>query len=184
MLGDLFPPNTLFQHRRRPRKNKTVPTWTDKAQALAAIGSLVVAVVSIYFVVASLRQASRALRAQNRSTDVASVITIFQILDSHWCRFRSANEDHSQSFEFGQLISYYELSCRLFRDKIFQTSAAATLYEHLHDVLTLMRADVDFKRRFDLLHSQDDNYENIFWLCSQPRKLVKRGQVPLTTDAL
>lgn len=155
-----------------------MPSWTDKAQALAAIGSLFVAAISIVFVIASLRQASKALLSQNKSTDVASVIAIFQILDAHWCRFKSATGDSNQSFEFGQLISYYELSCRLFRDRVFQTKAATTLYEHLHDVLTLMQSNSEFKRRFEDLRTQEDNYENIFWLCGQPRKIKQEGTYP------
>ena len=149
------------------------PTWTDIAQGVSAPISLAVAILSIIYVYRSIQQAAKALESQNRSTDVTSVISIFQILDEHWCRFRSADSDKDQDFEFGQLISYYELSCRLFKDRIFQTSAANTLYEHLHDVLTLMRQNSDFKKRFDNLRSQDDNYENIFWLCEQPRKPTK-----------
>lgn len=161
-----------------------MPTWTDKAQAIAAVGSLALAIISIVFVVASLRQASKALLSQNKSTDVASVISIFQILDAHWCRFRSTVEDEQQAFEFGQLISYYELSCRLFRDKVFQTKAATTLYEHLHDVLTLMQNDAEFSKRFRQLYSQDDNYENIFWLCEQPRRIRVPPHKPSLADAV
>jgi hypothetical protein len=155
-----------------------MPTWADEVQAYAAAASVVLSTVSVVFVVASLRQASSTLFAQNRSTDVASVITLFDKLDQHWRKFKNAKESSDLDFEFGQLISYYELSSRLFRDKVFQTKAALTLYEHLHDVLTAMRSDDNFKRRFDDLHTHPDNYENIIWLCKQPRRRVqakKRG---------
>lgn len=150
-----------------------MPTWTDKWQAVAAVLSAATALISVFFVVASLRQTSAALLAQNRSTDVASVISLFERLDSHWCRFRTAENAEAANFEFGQLIGYYELSCRLFRDKVFQTKAAFTLYQHLHDVLTVMQQNDQFQTRFSNLKSQPDNYENIMWLCNQPRSLER-----------
>ncbi|MDT8760301.1 hypothetical protein MZO42_16490 [Sphingomonas psychrotolerans] len=147
-------------------------TWVDQVQAYSSIASIIIGLISVIFVIASLRQASTALKAQNRSTDVSSVITLFERLDAHWCRFKEAREESKRDFEFGQLIGYYELSCRLFRDRVFQTNAALTLYEHLHDVLNAMLAHPDFKQRFEAVRSQPDNYENIIWLCEQPRRLT------------
>jgi len=60
----------------------------------------------------------------------------------------------------------------MFRDRIFQTKAALTLYYHLHDVLTVMKSDQNFQKRFEAIKSQPDNYENIIWLCNQPRSIA------------
>ena len=147
--------------------------WTDEVQAYAALLSTLIAGGSVVFVIASLRQASNALTSQNKSADVASVLSLFERLDIHWCRFKNETESDKVSFEFGQLISYYELSCGLFRDRIFSTKAAITLYEHLHDVLTAMQDHEDFRNRLLEIKSQSDNYENIVWLCNQPRSLPR-----------
>lgn len=146
-----------------------MPTWTDKLEAWSTLAGALISLVSAILIILSIRQASVALRAQNRSSDTATVISVFERLDLHWIRYKEAKDESAKAFEFGQLTSYYELSCRLFRDRVFQTSAALTLYEHLHDVLTAMQLDADFKRRFDVLRSRPDTFENIRWLCAQPR---------------
>jgi hypothetical protein len=145
-----------------------VPTWTDELQAWSSLGSFLVAGGAVGFIIAQLRQAASALRAQNRSSDIASVLTIWDRLDQHWIRFRAANTEEAKNFEFGQLVSYYEMACSLFRDGVFTTRATRTLHEHLHEILPAMQRDVTFRGLFDRLRTDDSTFENIRWFCNQP----------------
>ncbi len=151
-----------------------MPTWADQLSALASAGSVLVAGAATWLIILQLRQASAALRAQNASSDIASVLIIWERLDRHWMRFRSA-ADCEKRFEFGQLISYYELACSLFRDGVFSTRATRTLHEHLHEILPVMQNDPAFKALFDALRTDETTYENIRWFCRQPpptRRLI------------
>jgi hypothetical protein len=145
-----------------------MPTWTDQVQAWTAVGSLLIALGAAWFVVVTIRQAASALRAQRVSTDIASVLVIWERLDGHWIRFRSTNNDEDRSFEFGQLITYYEMACALFRDRVFTTRAARTLHEHLHEILPAMQQTAAYKELFDKLKSRDQTFENIRWFCNHP----------------
>jgi len=99
------------------------------------------------------------------SADMQTVLTIWERLDHHWCRFLAAKEKDAKAFEFGQLSGYYELACGLFRDEILTTEASRTLREHLRDILPKMKAHPDFVARFDALRSEPDTFENINWFC-------------------
>jgi hypothetical protein len=116
-----------------------------------------------------------AIGAQNTSNDIASVLVIWERLDQHWVRFRSAT-DEAKRFEFGQLISYYEMACSLFRDKVFTTRASRTLHEHLHEILPVMQADATFKALFENLRTDESTFENIVWFCRQPPPPEIAGQ--------
>jgi hypothetical protein len=94
-----------------------------------------------------------------------TVLTLWERLDHHWCRFLSAENEQARSFEFGQLSGYYELACGLFRDGILTTKAARTLREHLAEILPRMQANSDFAQRFNSLRSEPRTFENIEWFC-------------------
>lgn len=145
-----------------------MPTWAEQLQAWTSVGSLIVAIIVAWFVVLQLRQAASALQDQNISRDIESVLVIWERLDEHWVRFRSAETDDTKDFEFGQLASYYEMACSLFRDKVFTTRATRTLHEHLHAVLPAMQQDAAFRELFDRLRTDDSIFENIRWFCNQP----------------
>jgi hypothetical protein len=145
-----------------------MPDWAEHIQAWASVGSLVVAIVAASFVVIQLRYAASALRAQNTSSDIGSVLLIWERLDQHWVRFREASSDAEKRFEFGQLISYYEMACSLFRDRVFTTRATRTLHEHLHEILPAMQRDQSFRALFDALRTDEHTFENITWFCQQP----------------
>jgi hypothetical protein len=143
-------------------------SWAEQIQAWASLGSLLVAVVAASFVVLQLRYAASALRAQNTSSDIGSVLLIWERLDQHWVRFREASSEDEKRFEFGQLISYYEMACSLFRDRVFTTRATRTLHEHLHEILPAMQRDQSFRALFDSLRTDECTFENIAWFCRQP----------------
>lgn len=145
-----------------------MPNWAEQLEAWVSFISLLVAVSAAYFLVLQLRQAASILQAQNTSQDIASVLAIWARLDEHWVRYRAAKDDANRTFEFGQLISYYELSCSLFRDKVFTTRATRTLHEHLHEILPNMQDDTYFKGIMDSLRTDDSTFENIRWFCKQP----------------
>jgi len=145
-----------------------MPNWADAIQACMSVASLFVTAGAAYLVVQQLNYAGLALRAQKTSSDIASVLIVWERLDQHWVRFRSAKTDEAKRFEFGQLISYYEMACSLFRDKVFTTRATRTLHEHLHEILPVMRADATFKELFDDLRTDESTFENIVWFCKQP----------------
>jgi len=145
-----------------------MPTWTDQIQAWMSVGSLLLALIAAYYVIVQLRYAASALRAQNTSNDIASVLIVWERLDQHWVRFRSARTEETKRFEFGQLISYYEMACSLFRDRVFTTRATRTLHEHLLEILPAMQADQNFKALFENLRTDERTFENIAWFCRQP----------------
>jgi hypothetical protein len=145
-----------------------MPTWIDQLQALTSFGSFLVAIVAAWFVVLQLRHAASALRAQNTSRDMASVLSIWERLDEHWVRFRSADTEEAKRFEFGQLVSYYEMACSMFRDRVFTTRASRTLHEHLHEILPAMQRDPTFMILFEALSTDESTFENIRWFCRQP----------------
>ena len=103
-----------------------------------------------------------------------TVLTLWDRLDHHWCRFLQAKDAQSQTFEFGQLSSYYEMACGLFRDGILTTKASRTLREHLNEILPRMQDNADFAARFDALRSNANTFENIIWFCEQ-RKLQNKS---------
>jgi hypothetical protein len=130
--------------------------------AFANIVSAMAAIAAAGFVAVSIRQATNSLVAQRVNSDLGSVLVIWERLDVHWCRFRESSSDGTK-FEFGQLISYYELACGLFRHRIFSTKASETLREHLRDVLNQMNADDGFKRLFQDLATHPDTFAHIKW---------------------
>lgn len=133
-------------------------SWADAVVAVATA-------LSAPFVAAGIWQSRTALRDQNISSDMQTVLTLWERLDHHWCRFLAAKTDQDKQFEFGQLSGYYELACGLFRDEILTTKAARTLSEHLRDILPKMRAHAEFAHRFELLRSDPHTFENINWFC-------------------
>lgn len=141
-----------------------MPSWTDQVQAWVAIAALL-------FVAFGILQASKSLKSQNKSTDIATVLAIWERLDTHWMRFLAARTKGKKKFEFGQLIGYYEMACSLFRDEVFTTEAARTLHEHLYEILPLMKADLTFKELFEELKSAETTFEHIEWFCAQPPPL-------------
>lgn len=145
-----------------------MPNWAEQLQAWTALGSLLIASGAAFFLVLQLKQASLILKAQNTSQDMASVLTIWARLDEHWVRYRAVQTEDGRKFEFGQLVSYYELACSLFRDKVFTTRASRTLHEHLHEILPNMRGDINFKKLMDDLRTDDTTFENIAWFCKKP----------------
>jgi hypothetical protein len=139
-----------------------LPSWTDKLSAWSSLASVVVALGGAVLVVLSIRQASAALRHQTTSSDLQSVLTIWERLDHHWCRFRQAERGSAnQGFEFGQLTTYYEMACSLFNDKVLTTKATRTLEEHLSDILPIMYKNEEFIRLFEALQSDPNTFSNI-----------------------
>lgn len=156
-------------------------SWADRLQAWTSLGSLIVAGAATWFIVLQLQQAASALRAQNSSSDIASVLAIWERLDQHWVRFRNATNEGERRFEFGQLIAYYEMACSLFRDGVFTTRATRTLHEHLHEILPVMQQDPTFGGLFNALRTDNTTFENIRWFCRQPppaRRLIDRSVAP------
>jgi hypothetical protein len=136
-------------------------TWADKVQACVAILSLLASIGSAAFVVLSLRQTAHAIRSQNTSSDVNSVLTLWERLDHHWVRFKAASDEKAIKFEFGQLIGYYEMSCAWFNKKAFSTSASEMLFNHLKDVLRVMKENEKFSSLFKSLVSDGETYKEI-----------------------
>lgn len=132
--------------------------WPD---ALIAIVTL----LSAPAVALGVWQARSALRSQNLSSDMQTVLTLWERLDHHWCRFLEASNDRDKAFEFGQLSGYYELACGLFRDQVLTTNATRTLREHLAEILPKMQSNAEFASRFDALRSEPSTFENIAWFC-------------------
>lgn len=160
-------------------------TWVDQLQAWTSLGSTLIALGVAGFVVLQLKQAASALRAQNVSRDIASVLAIWERLDVHWVRFRTADREEKRRFEFGQLISYYEMACSLFRDEVFSTRASRTLHEHLSEILPNMQRDVSFKTLFEALVTDENTFENIRWFCREHpcRELNREAQLCGANDA-
>jgi hypothetical protein len=94
-----------------------------------------------------------------------TVLTLWERLDHHWCRFLSAKTAQKKQFEFGQLSGYYELACGLFKDEVLTTQAARTLREHLAEILPRMQANRDFASKFQALRSEPNTFANIEWFC-------------------
>lgn len=136
------------------------------------MASTIVAVTTAPLAVYALFQTRKALGAQSAASDIQTVLALWDELDQHWVRFRKAQSDDEKEFEFGQLTSYYELACGLFKDDIFSTRAARTLEEHLDEILPRMRAYPDFRERFERLKTSEETFANIDWFCG-PRKAAK-----------
>jgi hypothetical protein len=134
--------------------------WPDALGALVAFFGAPLAVVALF-------QTGSALRAQNCASDLQTVLSIWDKLDAHWTRFRSAKTPDDQRFEFGQLSGYYEMACQLFRNDVLTTNAAKTLEEHLGEILPLMMADPGFSAHFEGLRSKATTFENIRWFCDR-----------------
>ena len=132
-----------------------------------SIASVLVAIGGVWLVSLQLKHGASALRSQAASSDIASVLAIWQRLDEHWNRFRNADQER-KAFEFGQLISYYEMACSLFRDRVFTTRATRTLHEHLHEILPAMQREPTFQALLDQLVTDEATFENIKWFCKQP----------------
>jgi hypothetical protein len=99
-----------------------------------------------------------------------TVLTLWERLDHHWCRFLQAESASDKQFEFGQLSGYYELACGLFKDEVLTTRAARTLKEHLAEILPRMQANADFASRFSALRGEPNTFENIEWFCRTYRR--------------
>lgn len=127
-----------------------------------------VTVISAPLALWALFQGKSALRAQNASTDIQTVLTLWERLDTHWQRFRAA-EAKEQQFEFGQLISYYEIACQLFRSGVLKTEAARTLEEHLDEILPRMQKHSQFCKLFEELKSDEETFADIRWFCARRR---------------
>ena len=126
--------------------------------------TLLITVVGVPLGVFALFQTRASMHAQAIGGDLQTVLTLFEKLDDHWRRFRGApSGSNDETFEFGQLTTYYEFACRLFRDKILSTKATRTLEEHLRDVLPAIMNDPTFSERFDALASDPTTFENIRW---------------------
>lgn len=139
--------------------------WPAQIEALASVAAVIIAVVSAYLIIIGIRQAAAALRGQNSSSDIQTVLTIWERLDHHWNRFRKARSKSTQKFEFGQLVTYYELACSLFRERVLTTSAAKVLEEHLDEILPVMQAHPEFNHFFVELRSREETFANIRWFC-------------------
>ena len=146
-------------------------SWADAVVAIATA-------FSAPFVAVGIWQARTALRDQNTSSDMQTVLTLWERLDHHWCRFLAAKSDHDRYFEFGQLSGYYELAAGLFKDKVLTTRAARTLQEHLAEILPRMQANADFASRFDALRSEPNTFNNIEWFC---RVYGRQGTPPVSS---
>src|SRR5690242_16546816 len=87
------------------------------------------------------------LRVQAIGGDLQTVMALLERLDDHWRRFRETlSGSNDETFEFGQLTTYYEFACGLFKDNILSTKATRTLEEHLFDVLPAILNDPGFRR--------------------------------------
>jgi hypothetical protein len=153
------------------------PSWADQISAWSSLASAVVAFGGVVLVVLSIRQASAALRHQTVSSDLQSVLAIWERLDHHWCRFRATSPgSNNQQFEFGQLTSYYEMTCSLFKDNVLTTVSARTLEDHLTDILPQMYENPEFVRLFGALRSTDQTFSSIRWfhLERSPTHTAKR----------
>lgn len=139
------------------------PNWAEISSANGQWFGAIISLVSATFVILSLIYAARALKAQKLASDVQSMLAIWTKLDDHWAQFQKLKDDDNRSFEFGQLISYYEIACSFFKNDVFTTYAAVTLGEHLRDVIPMMQKNEYFKKLYDQLKTRDDTYENIVW---------------------
>ena len=139
------------------------PNWAEVYSVYGQWAGVVVAVISAIFVVWGLFYAAGTLKAQKLSTDVQNMLTVWAKLDEHWVRFQAVTDEKTRAFEFGQLISYYEIACALFKNNVFTTSAAVTLGEHLRDVIPIMQTNDHFKNLYAALQTRNDTYENIKW---------------------
>ena len=146
--------------------------WTDIWMAYGTWAGVAASCIATFLVIFSLTYTATALRAQKKSADVEAMLTIWERLDHHWGRLRLAKGADAQSFEFGQLISYYEVACSLFRYQAFSTTASIILGEHLRDVLQQMANDDSFKEMFAALKSHEDNYEQIRWFQVHGQQLI------------
>lgn len=153
-----------------------MPTWVDEAQLTVAIAALVVSFISAALVIFTIKQAAKALQSQLATSDVQTVLSIWERLDHHWVRFRAAEGDEERRFEFGQLVSYYEMSCSLFRSNTLSTSAAVSLEEHLDEILPAMRKHESFEALFEQLKSREETFENIHWFCGD-RSILHRSSI-------
>jgi hypothetical protein len=148
-----------------------LPNWADKLSAWSTLAGAVAAFLAAYFVVINIRQATISLKAQKTANDIQTMLLIWERLDQHWCRYRKAKSAESRRFEFGQLISYYEIACSLFQKKALSTLAAKPLGEHLRDILPQMQNVPEFKKLFDELQSHDHTFENIRWFIKISAKI-------------
>jgi hypothetical protein len=140
-----------------------LPNWADKLSAWSTLAGAVAAFLAAYFVVINIRKATDSIKAQRIASDIQTMLLIWERLDQHWCRYRKVRSADSKRFEFGQLISYYEIACSLFRGKALSTTAAKSLGEHLRDILPQMEDAPEFNKLFDELQSHDHTFENIRW---------------------
>lgn len=142
----------------------------DALSALITAISLPGAVIALFLTWKSLRQ-------QTIGSDMQTVLTIWDKLGELWVRFRAAKEEVEKEFGFGQLTSYYELACGLFRDRVLTTDAARTLREHLRDILPVMLDHPAFAARFKKLATSPDTFENIRWFVANHAKASTRAAV-------
>lgn len=125
----------------------------------------IVTVLSAPAIAIGVWQSKAAISSQGVASDMQTVLSIWERLDHHWCRFLVAKTEADRTFEFGQLTGYYELACGLFKDRVLTTKASRTLREHLEEILPRMQANDDFASRFDDLRSQPNTFANIEWFC-------------------
>lgn len=155
------------------------PNWAEIWSAYSQWAGAAFGAISAFLVLGSLVYTAKTFNAQKLSTDAQSMLAVWAKLDEHWVRFQAAN-DNKHRFEFGQLISTYEIACALFRNDVFTTASAVILAEHLRDVLGLMKTNDHFKGLFESLKTQDHTYEHIFWFIEfGPKKIEKlKYQIP------
>jgi hypothetical protein len=132
--------------------------------------TLAITVVGVPLAILALFQTRKAMRAQAIGGDLQTVMALLEKLDDHWRRFREApSGSNDETFEFGQLTTYYEFACDLFKDNILSTKATRTLEEHLRDVLPAILKDPGFSARFNALKSDPTTFENIRWFIEHHR---------------
>ncbi len=146
--------------------------WNDVITTGLAVLSAPAALVALF-------QTRTALRKQAISSDLQTALTVWDKLDGLWVRFLRASKKNEE-FEFGQLVSYYELACGLYRDDILSTDAARTLKEHLRDLLPLMLNDPDYGKRFKDLSTAPDTFANIRWFVANHARSVTDVSVAAT----
>lgn len=141
-------------------------SWTNILSSIAGV-------CGAFFGIIALFQTAKALRAQNLSSDVQTVLTIWQRIDEHWVRLRSVDDNtDAVRFEFGQLVSLYEVACGLFRQGALVTGASETLGEHLRDVLKMINTNEQYSALAEDLKTHPDNYANITWFMSDGYRKV------------
>lgn len=145
----------------------------------ANVGTLVALILNVVAIAFAVIQ----LKAGQRASSAASLISLHESFRQAWLQFTRASNNLEEQHAFADIMNLLEIACASFGDKSFSGKSGSVLESYLCHIFSLIGQSKEAADRLDGMFTTDKTFQNIVLFLKTHRSQIQSLRLPVFDKA-